>query len=46
MTVHCLQADNGLPVHIKGGTVDVVLYRFTMSLTIAGDFYTHVQPPN
>ncbi|XP_072548167.1 cytochrome c oxidase subunit 7A1, mitochondrial isoform X1 [Salminus brasiliensis] len=30
------QEDNGLPVHIKGGTTDVLLYRLTMSLTIAG----------
>ncbi|XP_043114525.1 cytochrome c oxidase subunit 7A2, mitochondrial [Puntigrus tetrazona] len=28
--------DNGLPVHIKGGTTDVLLYRLTMSITIAG----------
>ncbi|XP_066519568.1 cytochrome c oxidase subunit 7A1, mitochondrial [Hoplias malabaricus] len=30
------QEDNGLPVHIKGGTTDVLLYRLTMTLTIAG----------
>uniref|UniRef100_A0A7N6BRD3 Cytochrome c oxidase subunit 7A1, mitochondrial n=1 Tax=Anabas testudineus TaxID=64144 RepID=A0A7N6BRD3_ANATE len=30
------QADNGLPVHIKGGTGDVLLYRVTMTLTITG----------
>uniref|UniRef100_A0A672H7F1 Cytochrome c oxidase subunit 7A1, mitochondrial n=1 Tax=Salarias fasciatus TaxID=181472 RepID=A0A672H7F1_SALFA len=30
------QEDNGLPVHIKGGTVDVLLYRATMTLTIGG----------
>ncbi|CAM9321402.1 unnamed protein product [Lampetra planeri] len=34
------QEDNGLPVHIKGGTVDVVLYRVTMTLTIAGTCYS------
>ncbi|MBN3309995.1 CX7A2 oxidase, partial [Amia calva] len=28
--------DNGLPVHIKGGTVDVLLYRFTMGITLGG----------
>ncbi|KPP64092.1 hypothetical protein Z043_117598 [Scleropages formosus] len=28
--------DNGLPVHIKGGSTDVLLYRFTMTITIAG----------
>uniref|UniRef100_G3NMI7 Cytochrome c oxidase subunit 7A1, mitochondrial n=1 Tax=Gasterosteus aculeatus aculeatus TaxID=481459 RepID=G3NMI7_GASAC len=30
------QEDNGLPVHIKGGTADVVLYRATMALTLGG----------
>uniref|UniRef100_A0A3Q3WK94 Cytochrome c oxidase subunit 7A1, mitochondrial n=1 Tax=Mola mola TaxID=94237 RepID=A0A3Q3WK94_MOLML len=34
------QEDNGLPVHIKGGTVDVALYRATMTLTIAGTCYS------
>uniref|UniRef100_A0A8C6SEH8 Cytochrome c oxidase subunit 7A1, mitochondrial n=1 Tax=Neogobius melanostomus TaxID=47308 RepID=A0A8C6SEH8_9GOBI len=33
------QEDNGLPIHIKGGTVDVLLYRFTMTLTVAGSGY-------
>ncbi|XP_024300381.1 cytochrome c oxidase subunit 7A2, mitochondrial isoform X1 [Oncorhynchus tshawytscha] len=33
------QADNGLPVHIKGGTTDVLLYRLTMSITLAGTGY-------
>uniref|UniRef100_A0A8C7JUH5 Cytochrome c oxidase subunit 7A1, mitochondrial n=1 Tax=Oncorhynchus kisutch TaxID=8019 RepID=A0A8C7JUH5_ONCKI len=33
------QADNGLPVHIKGGTTDVLLYRLTMSITLAGTCY-------
>ncbi|KAF5901975.1 cytochrome c oxidase subunit 7A2, mitochondrial-like, partial [Clarias magur] len=28
------QADNGLPVHIKGGTTDMLLYRITMTLTV------------
>ncbi|XP_026082053.1 cytochrome c oxidase subunit 7A1, mitochondrial [Carassius auratus] len=28
--------DNGLPVHIKGGTTDVLLYRLTMTITIVG----------
>ncbi|CDQ66193.1 unnamed protein product [Oncorhynchus mykiss] len=27
-------ADNGLPVHIKGGTTDVLLYRLTMTITL------------
>uniref|UniRef100_A0A8C6K7I3 Cytochrome c oxidase subunit 7A1, mitochondrial n=1 Tax=Nothobranchius furzeri TaxID=105023 RepID=A0A8C6K7I3_NOTFU len=35
------QADNGLPVHIKGGTSDVLLYRATMTLSIAGDLIKH-----
>ncbi|XP_037316501.2 cytochrome c oxidase subunit 7A2, mitochondrial [Pungitius pungitius] len=34
------QEDNGLPVHIKGGTVDVVLYRATMVLTLGGACYS------
>uniref|UniRef100_A0A4W6FJ96 Cytochrome c oxidase subunit 7A1, mitochondrial n=1 Tax=Lates calcarifer TaxID=8187 RepID=A0A4W6FJ96_LATCA len=29
------QEDNGLPVHLKGGTQDVLLYRITMTLTMA-----------
>uniref|UniRef100_A0A8C4F794 Cytochrome c oxidase subunit 7A1, mitochondrial n=1 Tax=Dicentrarchus labrax TaxID=13489 RepID=A0A8C4F794_DICLA len=32
--------DNGLPVHIKGGTGDMMLYRATMTLTIAGTCYS------
>ncbi|XP_047248544.1 cytochrome c oxidase subunit 7A2, mitochondrial [Girardinichthys multiradiatus] len=34
------QKDNGLPVHIKGGTGDVLLYRTTMALTVAGTCYS------
>ncbi|XP_023667969.1 cytochrome c oxidase subunit 7A1, mitochondrial [Paramormyrops kingsleyae] len=34
------QADNNLPVHIKGGTLDVLLYRFTMTITIAGSGFS------
>ncbi|KAM6959083.1 cytochrome c oxidase subunit 7A1, mitochondrial [Aplochiton taeniatus] len=34
------QEDNGLPVHVKGGTVDVLLYRLTMTLTIGGTGYS------
>ncbi|XP_038163902.1 cytochrome c oxidase subunit 7A2, mitochondrial [Cyprinodon tularosa] len=34
------QEDNGLPVHIKGGTTDVLLYRATMALTVAGTCYS------
>ncbi|XP_063079248.1 cytochrome c oxidase subunit 7A2, mitochondrial isoform X1 [Engraulis encrasicolus] len=33
------QEDNGVPVHLKGGTVDAVLYRATMGLTIMGTGY-------
>ncbi|XP_043918885.1 cytochrome c oxidase subunit 7A2, mitochondrial-like [Protopterus annectens] len=34
------QADNGVPVHLKGGTVDALLYRFTMTLTVIGACYS------
>ncbi|XP_039987361.1 cytochrome c oxidase subunit 7A2, mitochondrial [Xiphias gladius] len=34
------QEDNGLPVHLKGGTRDVLLYRATMTLTITGVCYS------
>ncbi|KAM8905492.1 cytochrome c oxidase subunit 7A1, mitochondrial [Spinachia spinachia] len=34
------QEDNGLPVHIKGGAVDVLLYRATMALTLGGTCYS------
>ncbi|XP_072885498.1 cytochrome c oxidase subunit 7A1, mitochondrial [Hemitrygon akajei] len=34
------QADNNLPVHLKGGTVDVVLYRLTMAITIGGTLFS------
>nr|XP_020478385.1 cytochrome c oxidase subunit 7A2, mitochondrial-like [Monopterus albus] len=34
------QEDNGLPVHIKGGLADMLLYRATMTLTIAGTCYS------
>ncbi|XP_067900532.1 cytochrome c oxidase subunit 7A2, mitochondrial-like isoform X2 [Heterodontus francisci] len=30
------QADNGMPVHLKGGVTDAVLYRLTMGLTVVG----------
>ncbi|KAJ8270826.1 hypothetical protein GJAV_G00119720 [Gymnothorax javanicus] len=30
------QEDNGMPVHLKGGTKDALLYRFTMVLTVLG----------
>ncbi|XP_017297443.1 cytochrome c oxidase subunit 7A2, mitochondrial [Kryptolebias marmoratus] len=34
------QEDNGLPVHIKGGSRDVLLYRATMTLTVVGTCYS------
>ncbi|XP_060712092.1 cytochrome c oxidase subunit 7A2, mitochondrial [Hemiscyllium ocellatum] len=34
------QADNDLPVHLKGGTVDAVLYRITMAITVGGTFFS------
>ncbi|XP_077409750.1 cytochrome c oxidase subunit 7A2b [Vanacampus margaritifer] len=33
------QEDNGIPVYLKGGTVDGLLYRFTMALTVFGGAY-------
>ncbi|GLD56969.1 cytochrome c oxidase subunit 7A2, mitochondrial [Lates japonicus] len=33
------QEDNGLPVHLKGGTADALLYRTTMTLTVFGTGY-------
>ncbi|XP_071766718.2 cytochrome c oxidase subunit 7A2b [Centroberyx gerrardi] len=33
------QEDNGMPVHLKGGTSDALLYRTTMALTILGAGY-------
>ncbi|KAJ6663772.1 hypothetical protein lerEdw1_009851 [Lerista edwardsae] len=30
------QADNGLPVHLKGGTTDALLYRLTMTISLFG----------
>lgn len=32
-----LQEDNGMPVHLKGGSADALLYRSTMVLTIIGE---------
>ncbi|XP_075771456.1 cytochrome c oxidase subunit 7A1, mitochondrial [Pelodiscus sinensis] len=34
------QEDNGLPVHLKGGTLDSLLYRFTMTITVVGSCYS------
>uniref|UniRef100_A0A8C5L339 Cytochrome c oxidase subunit 7A2, mitochondrial n=1 Tax=Jaculus jaculus TaxID=51337 RepID=A0A8C5L339_JACJA len=33
------QEDNGLPVHLKGGVTDALLYRATMFLTLGGTVY-------
>ncbi|KAJ8275021.1 hypothetical protein COCON_G00096460 [Conger conger] len=33
------QEDNGIPVHLKGGTKDALLYRCTMVLTVVGTGY-------
>ncbi|KAK2503432.1 hypothetical protein MC885_016526 [Smutsia gigantea] len=30
------QEDNGIPVHLKGGVADALLYRATMVLTVGG----------
>ncbi|XP_030075570.1 cytochrome c oxidase subunit 7A1, mitochondrial [Microcaecilia unicolor] len=30
------QEDNGLPVHLKGGATDALLYRITMAISLAG----------
>ncbi|GCC40323.1 hypothetical protein chiPu_0024252 [Chiloscyllium punctatum] len=34
------QADNDLPVHLKGGTIDTVLYHITMAITVGGMFFS------
>lgn len=44
--VFLLQEDNGMPVHLKGGSGDALLYRSTMVLTIIGeDFYKVLSHP-
>lgn len=30
------QANNDLPVHLKGGAMDNILYRLTMTVTLGG----------
>ncbi|NXG47753.1 CX7A2 oxidase, partial [Psilopogon haemacephalus] len=30
------QEDNGIPVHLKGGAMDALLYRFTMGISVFG----------
>ncbi|XP_033269557.2 cytochrome c oxidase subunit 7A1, mitochondrial [Orcinus orca] len=34
------QADNDLPVHLKGGLTDNILYRVTMALCLGGTAYS------
>ncbi|XP_038623216.1 cytochrome c oxidase subunit 7A1, mitochondrial [Tachyglossus aculeatus] len=34
------QQDNGLPVHLKGGARDALLYRLTMVLSLGGTCYS------
>ncbi|XP_029316735.1 cytochrome c oxidase subunit 7A2a [Cottoperca gobio] len=33
------QEDSGMPIHLKGGTRDALLYRATMTLTVFGFGY-------
>nr|XP_009938457.1 PREDICTED: cytochrome c oxidase subunit 7A2, mitochondrial [Opisthocomus hoazin] len=33
------QEDNGIPVHLKGGVMDSLLYKVTMGLTVFGTAY-------
>ncbi|XP_029972544.1 cytochrome c oxidase subunit 7A2a [Salarias fasciatus] len=33
------QEDNGMPIHLKGGSKDALLYRATMVLTVFGSGY-------
>ncbi|XP_078134325.1 cytochrome c oxidase subunit 7A2, mitochondrial-like [Sander vitreus] len=33
------QEDNGIPIHLKGGSKDALLYRATMTLTVFGSGY-------
>ncbi|XP_008825281.1 cytochrome c oxidase subunit 7A2, mitochondrial [Nannospalax galili] len=37
------QEDNGIPVHLKGGASDALLYRLTMALTVGGTAYAMYQ---
>ncbi|XP_049626959.1 cytochrome c oxidase subunit 7A2, mitochondrial-like [Suncus etruscus] len=34
------QENNGIPIHLKGGLSDALLYRATMILTLGGTAYT------
>ncbi|KAK2544870.1 cytochrome c oxidase subunit 7A2, mitochondrial isoform X2 [Columba livia] len=33
------QEENGIPVHLKGGVMDVLLYRATMAISVFGTAY-------
>ncbi|XP_038585358.1 cytochrome c oxidase subunit 7A2, mitochondrial-like [Micropterus salmoides] len=33
------QENNGIPIHLKGGSKDALLYRATMTLTVFGSGY-------
>ncbi|XP_076604696.1 cytochrome c oxidase subunit 7A2, mitochondrial-like [Chaetodon auriga] len=33
------QENNGMPIHLKGGSKDALLYRATMTLTVFGSGY-------
>ncbi|XP_077162660.1 cytochrome c oxidase subunit 7A2, mitochondrial [Paroedura picta] len=33
------QEDNGIPVYLKGGLTDLLLYRLTMTITVVGTAY-------
>ncbi|XP_015424915.1 PREDICTED: cytochrome c oxidase subunit 7A2, mitochondrial isoform X1 [Myotis davidii] len=37
------QEDDGIPVHLKGGIADALLYRATMILTVGGTIYAIYQ---
>uniref|UniRef100_G3SQ77 Cytochrome c oxidase subunit 7A2, mitochondrial n=2 Tax=Loxodonta africana TaxID=9785 RepID=G3SQ77_LOXAF len=37
------QEDNGIPVHLKGGAADALLYRATLVLTVGGTAYAIYQ---
>lgn len=37
------QEDNEIPVHLKGGASDALLYRLTMALTVGGTAYAIYQ---
>nr|XP_013807790.1 PREDICTED: cytochrome c oxidase subunit 7A2, mitochondrial [Apteryx mantelli mantelli] len=33
------QEDNGIPVHLKGGVMDALLYKVTMGISVLGTAY-------